>query len=320
MDDSVISLKLADRTLYPVLNEGKTEKKRLILTPAQDNQSEVRLDLFREAHEKEAEYIGTISIGDIHHLGGEKPEIELVMSIDIEGNLFARARETISGDERTLSVHVGERDVAGDAKDANKGFEIKSAENIDDAPKNSLDDNLENGENASRQDLYHDQKVLQESFRSDAVSTYRENSSNEKKGSKAGMIVLAITLGILVILAAIVYISELQDFATVVEDEATVQGDVLIDEPQATQGETEVYGEATDDAIGTSDIVSHMSEKTTIEYTPKWGDTLWDLSRSFYGNPQEYGNISDANNIKNPRRELLAGKTIKIPNVDHESE
>ncbi len=50
----------------------------------------------------------------------------------------------------------------------------------------------------------------------------------------------------------------------------------------------------------------------SISYLLTWGDTLWDLSDTYYRNPWLYTTIADANNIENPDQ-IIAGTYIDIP-------
>ncbi len=50
----------------------------------------------------------------------------------------------------------------------------------------------------------------------------------------------------------------------------------------------------------------------SINYKLIWGDTLWDLSDTYYRNPWLYDTIADANNIANPDY-IIAGTYIDIP-------
>lgn len=50
-------------------------------------------------------------------------------------------------------------------------------------------------------------------------------------------------------------------------------------------------------------------------YTMKAGDTLWELSNKFYGDPTLYPIFLECNKIDNPRA-IPIGKTIIVPNVD----
>ena len=49
-----------------------------------------------------------------------------------------------------------------------------------------------------------------------------------------------------------------------------------------------------------------------VWYRLKWGDTLWDLSNSFYRTPWLYGLIAVENGIKNPDV-IYSGTDILIP-------
>jgi len=49
-----------------------------------------------------------------------------------------------------------------------------------------------------------------------------------------------------------------------------------------------------------------------VYYYIRWGDTLWDLSMSFYRTPWLYGKIAKANSIKNPDL-IFAHTQIYIP-------
>lgn len=49
-----------------------------------------------------------------------------------------------------------------------------------------------------------------------------------------------------------------------------------------------------------------------VSYTIKWGDTLWDISDSYYKTPWKYLRIADYNKIKNPDI-IISGTNILIP-------
>ena len=62
MSKKLIGLKLADGTFYPVLNEGIPVKKHLKVTASSDNQTSMKIELFRASDESfaDAEYIQTM--------------------------------------------------------------------------------------------------------------------------------------------------------------------------------------------------------------------------------------------------------------------
>jgi len=53
-------------------------------------------------------------------------------------------------------------------------------------------------------------------------------------------------------------------------------------------------------------------EAKDIHYKIKWGDTLWDISESYYKNPWLYPRIAKFNKIKNPNL-IISGTYIDIP-------
>lgn len=50
---------------------------------------------------------------------------------------------------------------------------------------------------------------------------------------------------------------------------------------------------------------------TSVTYKIKWGDTLWDISESYYKTPWKYKKIAKDNKIKNPDM-IISGTTIQI--------
>ncbi|UTC61981.1 LysM peptidoglycan-binding domain-containing protein [Treponema sp. OMZ 788] len=57
---------------------------------------------------------------------------------------------------------------------------------------------------------------------------------------------------------------------------------------------------------------SKVNAKGAVRYKIKWGDTLWDLSETYYKTPWLYKKIADYNKIKNPNL-IVAGTYIDIP-------
>ncbi len=64
------------------------------------------------------------------------------------------------------------------------------------------------------------------------------------------------------------------------------------------------------------DIIPVPAEKPKVKkdvrYRIKWGDTLWDISDSYYKNPWKYPKIARYNGIKNPDL-IISGTDILIP-------
>ena len=55
-----------------------------------------------------------------------------------------------------------------------------------------------------------------------------------------------------------------------------------------------------------------VKKTADVKYHIRWGDTLWDISESYYKTPWKYPKIATYNKIKNPDL-IIAGTDIKIP-------
>ena len=61
-----------------------------------------------------------------------------------------------------------------------------------------------------------------------------------------------------------------------------------------------------------SDLQHDITVGSGTMYVVKSGDSLSNISKSFYGNPNQYKKIAEANNISNPDR-IQTGQQLKIP-------
>ncbi len=55
-----------------------------------------------------------------------------------------------------------------------------------------------------------------------------------------------------------------------------------------------------------------VKKSSDVNYHIRWGDTLWDISESYYKTPWKYPKIADYNKIKNPDL-IISGTDILIP-------
>lgn len=55
-----------------------------------------------------------------------------------------------------------------------------------------------------------------------------------------------------------------------------------------------------------------VKKTSDVKYHIRWGDTLWDISESYYKTPWKYPKIADYNRIKNPDL-IISGTDIMIP-------
>lgn len=107
MAEEKIGIKLADGRFYPIVNTEEPKKRRVILTTASNEQERAQIDLYRGEGEAmdSAIYVGSVILDDLAPAGEER-EIELILGLDQQGTLSARATENVSGNYQSLSVSL----------------------------------------------------------------------------------------------------------------------------------------------------------------------------------------------------------------------
>lgn len=108
MAGSVIGIKVADGSFFPVFERAHTGRKKLVLTTVNDEQDSVQIDLFQNDGETMdgAEYIGSLVVANIRPAVKGEPEINLVLGVDGDGNLNATATDAATGEYESLSVSL----------------------------------------------------------------------------------------------------------------------------------------------------------------------------------------------------------------------
>ena len=127
MENPTIGIKIADGSYFPILEEGNSKRKRLVLTTVNDNQDSVQIDLYKGKGSEllEAVYVGSLLIENIVPAPKESSEIELKIGFDKDGNLNAEAGDLVSGQFESLSISM----------------ETLEEASMYDVPEFSLDDN-----------------------------------------------------------------------------------------------------------------------------------------------------------------------------------
>ena len=321
MSESTIGIKIANGEFFPVLNEQDRIKKRLILTTVNNNQESVQIDLYKGREDgssiENASYIGSLIIEDIAPgLSGE-PDIELLLNVDGEGNLNATASDRQSGDMQSLSVNL-------DSVAEPESYDLPDFE-LNDEFNSELDtDSMDDDFTASSQSFGDDW----ESESTSSGVTPEEESRLTGTGKKrvnplllAAFIIAGLAvIGLLIILLLRSFPGEAtpplqargEQVQTVTEQESpaaevpaavpSVQSEPVPSEPAVS----------TEPAASPEAAVVEEVHIGGFFYDIKYGDTLWDLSISFYRTPWLYGHIADENNIENPDL-IYWGTQIYIP-------
>ena len=108
MSKKLIGLKLADGTFYPVLKEGIPEKKHLKLTASGDNQTSMKIELFKASDDsfQDAEYIQTLVLDQMIPQKKEDHLIDFVVNLDENNNLKADLSDAKSGIKKTAAISL----------------------------------------------------------------------------------------------------------------------------------------------------------------------------------------------------------------------
>jgi LysM repeat protein len=316
---SNIGIKIANGEFYPIMKENSSIKKRIILTTVRDNQPSVQIDLYRNPTNTmtDAQYIGSLVVENIKPKPKGEPSIEMVVSSNSDGKIIAEAVDLdtgAKGEHYILNVSLKSLD--------EKTRSIK-------APDFALESNEE-----PPSSLYQHAKKI------------RQNNS-----SKTWIFILLIILVILGLLAGWLFFfggmdvvrsllnkpaaenvvnqepfKELEPVkkpepepakpAEPVKQTEPVQQKIepapVIQAPAtAPQQRPQQRGKTRNPPVASYKVPTTIPREG-VNYTIRWGDTLWDIAEAFYRNPWLYPRIAQHNNIRNPNL-IISGRTIRIP-------
>ena len=302
MNGQQIGIKLADGSFYPVLPEGGRGKKKLVLTTVRDNQETVQIDLYRGEGEyaEETQYVGSLMIENIQRAPVEEPEVEVVLGVDEQGNLEATASDALTGESQSLSV---------------------SLQSLSEGPAAAPEFELEREGAAARgegqSDEFEESLLTGETY--PLADTDRRREHLHKKRRNPLLLIGFILLSLILIggLAFVVFRAlDGQPIPALfggkseaVESEEA--GPVEEAGPQDTEAAAagQQVGQAT---AGGGNESETESAAGGLWYEIKWGDTLWDISATYYRNPWLYPKIAKENSITNPDV-IFAGTKLFIP-------
>ncbi|MCH5150787.1 MAG: Hsp70 family protein [Spirochaetales bacterium] len=101
-----IGIKLYDDSFVPVLTEGETKNKRVVLTTGKDNQKRAVIEIYEGTSAKcsENEYLGKLSIELDRSTNKGEPAFEVNLRLDDNGVLYAKAWDQESKKESELVI------------------------------------------------------------------------------------------------------------------------------------------------------------------------------------------------------------------------
>lgn len=341
-----IGIRLADGQFYPIMNDNSAAKKRLILTTIEDNQASVQIDMYRSDQDREI-YIASLIIENLALKPKGEPDIRLDLGIDDEGELSAFAKDEASGEHQALTVSL--KSLSEEEKYEIPDFDFQEDEDFDFSTDDLPDINQEseadifdqNTDELSADELpevYDEDDIIPEETH-DIKDEYAEKEKSfDSSGDTAKKRVSPFLVGILAALGtALVLLSAFFIYrcSSIKADQTVMVQKSIPDEiskplpettvlkapenpvsqetlkaQEKTPSETESKTQAADKPK--SETLPAATEKTGIWHKIKWGDTLWDISISYYRNPWLYKTIAKANKIKNPDL-IISGTWIYIP-------
>jgi len=346
---STIGIKIADGSYYPVLEEDFTGSKRLTLTTVKDGQDRVQIDLYRgEGHTLgHARYVGSLVIENIPPAPQGEPEIDLILGINPAGELTAEASDSSTGEVQVFTTGIrslGEGEIYVEPE-----FEVEeAAPRGGGEPRPRGGESPAEAENEEGLDLETETGGRRDSFDEVPLTgdTYPVSDTDRrraalhhrapaKRGASPALVAGLVLLGV-ALLAAIGYLvwrlvwgppipalSTLLGSRTAVEaiDVGMEPAGPAAAEPASAPVAAEPVAAAAEpaSAAGTPGTASAAAPATSsaaaskgVSYRIKRGDTLWDISSTYYRNPWLYPVIAKANGIRNPDL-IIAGARIFIP-------
>jgi hypothetical protein len=293
-----IGIKIANGDFYPIIEENSPVKRRLVLTTVHDRQSNVQIDLFRSISKSmlDAQYIGSLLVETSTSKPKGEPSIEMVISADRDGNINAEAYDLDAGPDghrHTLNVSLQN---------------IDSLADIDNPPDFA--------------------------FNSQSSKYSEKNTVHDRRFPWLVMVIatLFVVLAILALWYFFLGGSDVFSTAEATSDYSPPQSytqsrqeppplpplptfepepePVVIKAP-ASPAKPNPVKRVRPPAPVLSYRVPAVIPKNGVVYRIQWGDTLWDISASFYRNPWLYPKIARDNRIRNPDL-ILAGSNLRI--------
>ncbi len=308
-----IGLKLANGEFYPVLQTGIAARKRLVVTTVQDRQASVQIDLYRGSGPRTegANYIGSLVIEGIPPSPKGEPDVRLDLGLDVDGTLSAYAEESSTGASQSLKVSL--ESLAEEEKYEIPDFEFSR----------------EGEAEAKSEPSFADEDFAETDILPGDEASVRlladEGPPEEAPPARPApwLIVLAV-IAVLVIILGLAYFL-LRGIGSPRPTVAVPTPSSQVAQPRpappvavspspavAPSPAPEPAAAVAAGAPAQATPAETPARQSGAYYRIKWGDTLWDLSYSFYRNPWLFGKIAKANKIRNPDL-ILSGSKIWIP-------
>jgi hypothetical protein len=289
---TMIGIKIADGSFFPVLQDTEKKRKKVILTTVKDAQPTVQIDLYQGNGEEmtEPEYIGSLMINNISPAPRGEPEIELMMGMDDTGNLVSKARDLKGSEEKSLSVSL--QSLSEEDMYSLPDFEVSETEE-EASPKP-----------AEKEDAYE----------TPYFNAYNGSGDREPGVKNNRPLFLIAGIALLAVLLLVLVLFVLPGFKQSDRAVAAPAAQTPRQEPAPGAAKPAVQGvETVPDRPPAAGI--SKPESTGVWYSTVKGDNLWNLSRSFYKDPWLFKKIAEENGISNPSL-IPQDHRLYIPDVE----
>jgi len=321
---SNIGIKIANGEFYPIMEESSLIRKRLILTTVHDNQPSVQIDLFRSTVGvmADAQYIGSLVVENIKPRPKGEPSIEMVISSNSKGEIIADAIDldtSAGGEHYVLTVSLKSLDETSRDMEI-PDFELESNEEPPTGLYNRAKKIKQQEKKSSKTWIFvligillllglfaawlfflgglDVVKPVVNNVTSTVSSWFAPKPQPVSQSVPARQPDPAPA-------PAPVVTTPVEPVQEVVTPPPVIQAPPVAPAPAQT---TRVRPPAPVSSYNVPAVIP----RDGVNYTIRWGDTLWDISEAFYRNPWLYPRIAQFNNIRNPNL-IISGRTIRIP-------
>lgn len=307
-----IGIKLYDDSFVPVLTEGETKNKRVILTTGKDNQKKAVIEIYEGTSAKcsENEYLGKLSIELDRSTNKGEPAFEVNLRLDDNGVLYAKAWDQESKKESELVIE-------------NMASNRITQENLTDEEISKYEDTQVQELPAEETEKYEDHHVDSLQYENTSyknANIYNDDDDSWKKRLVLGIIIAVLLIGIIILIVLCCRSCSSKENVSAVTQktvstqitEPSVSDPIDIKEPEreipAPEPEPATEVEETVEKEEPAGVNVLEGQKHYIRY----GDNLWNICKRYYGDPWYYPDLAKQNNIAVPRR-IYAGQYIIIP-------
>jgi LysM repeat protein len=285
----MIGIRLADHSVFPVFSTDAPGGKRVVLTTARDDQERVDIEVVQsddlDLNRGHQLTIGRLTLDDLQLAHGGEPEVDVVLRLTPERNLDVSATNRATGNAQSVSINI-------DSAAAEAEFSVPES--------------------------------LTDGFEPDFAAEIEE----EPRSRRSGWLLVLVMLIVFAILAAGAWWFLLRAPSEPMSDDppaAVDSGETEASPQEPPESTTPVAGGAspaepagpavtggTAPSVQESTPTDVIVDGDSVEYRIRRGDTLWDISETFYGTPWLFSELADANEISNPNL-IYAESDLEIP-------